>query len=59
MGSKIYSYYDKFNYSNKNKQELKSQLATQLLCMKASREAFENDHPGKYQLPASYNIKKL
>lgn len=59
MSNKMYGYYDKFNYENKNKQELKSQLATQLLLMKASRDIFEKDHPGKYQLPASFNMKKL
>lgn len=59
MGKKAYGYYDKFNYGDKTKQELKSQLATQLLCLKASRDFFESDYPGKYKLPQSYDEKML
>lgn len=57
---KAYGYYDKVNYDNKNYDELKSQLQTQLTLLKASRQIFEEENPkAKYELPNSFNEQKV
>ena len=54
--NKIYGYYDKVNYDDKNLAELKSQLQSQLMVLKASRQVFQQENPTtKYRLPSSFN----
>lgn len=57
---KMYGYYDKVRFDDKNIQELKSQLQTQLVLLKASRQVFQQQNPSeKYQHPDSFNKQKI